>query len=135
MDLEFYVEGETYWPWPNFTPHEMRCKGSGKIGFHRPSMDKLQALRDLVGKPMHITSAYRSPPHNKSVGGADRSEHLKARAYDVRMAGHDPVEFERLARKVGFTSFGYYPYSRNPFMHIDPRERPATWGPKFPSPN
>jgi uncharacterized protein YcbK (DUF882 family) len=123
------------WPWEHFTPFEMRCKGSGKVGFHPPSMDKLQALRHLLGKPMVITSAYRSPSHNRRVGGASKSQHLKARAFDVVMKGHDPVEFERLARQVGFTSFGYYPNSNTPFMHIDTRKRPASWGPKFPSPN
>lgn len=118
------------WRWPNFKPHEMRCKGSGTVGIDIKSMDKLQALRDDLGEPMILTSAYRSPDHNKSQGGAVRSQHLKAKAFDVQMSGHDPVVFEAKARAAGFTSIGYY--VEDGFMHIDTRKNGKTWGEPFP---
>jgi uncharacterized protein YcbK (DUF882 family) len=119
------------WDWPNFTPHEMRCKGSGKVGVCWDSMDKLQALRHDLDEPMIITSAYRSPAHNKSQGGARRSQHLKGKAFDVQMHGHDPVVFEAKARAAGFTSIGYY--VDDGFMHIDTRKSGKTWGEPFPA--
>lgn len=81
------------------------------------AMDRLQALRTRLGKPMVVNSAYRSPEHNKRVGGAKSSQHLLATAFDVRMENHSPHAFERLARECGFTGFGHYPKSG--FMHID----------------
>lgn len=117
------------WRWKNFSPQEMASRREGELMITEAAMDKLQALRDLLGKPLIVNSAYRSEAHNRAVGGAKNSYHLKAEAFDVRMDNHDPVEFEAAARKVGFTGFGYYP--KNGFMHID--IGPArSWGTKFP---
>lgn len=116
------------WRWPNFDPAEIACR-DGTLMVNEHSMDCLQRLREAVGAPMIITSAYRSVSHNKRVKGASKSQHLRARAFDVRMDNHDPHEFEEHARAIGFTAFGYYPNSG--FMHIDTRETPATWGTRF----
>jgi hypothetical protein len=45
------------------------------------------------------------------------------------MDNHDPARFEREARAVGFTGFGYYPAQG--FMHID-TGTPRVWGTPFP---
>ncbi len=117
------------WTWPSFSPREMACKGTGKLVIDDDAMNKLQALRDMLGKPLIITSAYRSPEHNRAVGGAKASKHMEAIAFDVRMDNHDPHVFEVAARAVGFTGFGYYPKSG--FMHID--TGPArSWGTPWP---
>lgn len=117
------------WRWPNFSPEELACRGTGQLMIDPPSLDRLQALRNALGVPMVVLSAYRSPEHNRAVGGAKHSQHLYARAFDVAMANHDPAAFERAARAVGFTGFGYYP--RQGFMHID--TGPARqWGTPFP---
>lgn len=93
-------------------------------------MDKLQALRDRLGKPLIIRSAYRSPEHNRAVGGAPASKHMQATAFDIAMSNHEPVAFAAAARAVGFLGFGYYP--RSGFMHID--LGPArSWGDPFPA--
>ena len=65
-----------------------------------PALDKLQALRDRLGKPLIVRSAYRSPEHNRAVGGATRSKHLDGAAFDIAMANHDPVAFEAAARRL-----------------------------------
>ena len=120
------------WTWPSFSPQEMACKGTGELVIDTDAMDKLQALRDALGKPLIITSAYRSPEHNRAVGGAKASKHMEAIAFDVRMDNHDPHKFEIAARTIGFTGFGYYPKSG--FMHIDtgPARR---WGKPWPESN
>lgn len=117
------------WRWPSFSPAEMACRGTGQLLIDEPSLDKLQALRNVLGKPMIVQSAYRSPEHNRKVGGAKHSQHLYARAFDISMANHDPAAFEVAARAVGFTGFGYYP--RQNFMHIDTGPS-RTWGTPFP---
>ena len=117
------------WRWKNFSAVEIACRGTGQLKLHPEALDKLQALRDRLGKPLIIRSAYRSPEHNRAVGGAPRSKHMDGTAFDIAMSNHDPVAFEAAAREVGFLGFGYYP--RSGFMHID--LGPArTWGERFP---
>jgi hypothetical protein len=117
------------WRWRNFSPAEIACRGTGQLKLHPEALDRLQALRDRLGKPLILRSAYRSPAHNKAVKGAPRSKHMDGTAFDVAMANHDPVAFEAAAREVGFLGFGFYP--RSGFMHVD--LGPArSWGAPFP---
>ncbi len=119
--MKEYAHYSTYpkseWLWPDFSPYELRSKSDNNLAIDEPSMDKLQHLRNLLDEPMRITSAYRSPAHNKKVGGAKDSMHLRAKAFDVQMSNHDPAQFEAAAREVGFTGFGFY--HKSGFMHID----------------
>ena len=117
------------WPWQSFSPREMACKGTGNLVIDTQAMDMLQRLRTNLGKPLVITSAYRSPEHNRNVGGAKRSKHMEGIAFDVVMSNHDPHTFEAAARAVGFTGFGYY--IKSGFMHIDTAEA-RSWGKPWP---
>ena len=91
---------ESAWRWPNFSPAEIACRGTGKLLVNEPALDKLQALRDRLGKPLIVRSAYRSPEHNRAVGGATRSKHMDGAAFDIAMTNHDPAAFEAAAREV-----------------------------------
>ena len=117
------------WPWHHFSTREIACKGTGKLTIDTEAMDMLQRLRTNLGKPLILTSAYRSPEHNRKVGGAKASKHMEGVAFDVRMDNHDPHTFEAAARAAGFSGFGYYPKSG--FMHIDTAE-PRSWGTPWP---
>jgi zinc D-Ala-D-Ala carboxypeptidase len=120
---------DTLWRWRNFSPAEIACRGTGQLKLHPEALDKLQALRDRLGKPLIVRSAYRSPEHNRAVGGARASKHMDGTAFDIAMSNHDPVAFEAAAREVGFRGFGFYP--RSGFIHVD--LGPArTWGARFP---
>ena len=120
---------EGSWRWPNFSPAEIACRGTGKLLINAAALDKLQALRDRLGKPLIVRSAYRSPEHNRAVGGAARSKHMDGAAFDIAMVNHDPAAFEAAARAVGFLGFGFYP--RSGFIHVDlgPSRQ---WGERFP---
>jgi zinc D-Ala-D-Ala carboxypeptidase len=48
-------------------------------------------LRVRVGKPLILRSAYRSPEHNRAVGGAKASKHMEGIAFDIAMANHGDV--------------------------------------------
>ena len=43
----------------------------------------LNPVRELHGKPIYVTSGYRSPAVNKAVGGVKSSQHLKGEAADI----------------------------------------------------
>jgi len=83
----------------NFKREEFACKDANKTPVPRKYwknlnrlVKNLQALRDKVGRPVVITSAYRTPEHNKAIGGASRSQHLFALAADVKVDGMLPME-------------------------------------------
>lgn len=120
----------TAWHWPNFSPAEIACRGTGKLLVNDDALDRLQELRVTLGKPLIVNSAYRSPEHNRKVGGAKASKHLEGTAFDISMANHDPAAFIAAARKAGFKGIGTYP--RSNFIHID--TGPArSWGESFPA--
>jgi zinc D-Ala-D-Ala carboxypeptidase len=72
------------------SPRRNRLPGHRQLLVNAPALDKLQALRDRLGKPLIVRSAYRSPEHNRAVGGATRSKHMEGAAFDIAMANHDP---------------------------------------------
>ena len=90
MTTRFYrhwrdVPKET-WCWPNFSPAEIACRGTGSILIDEAALDRLQTLRSRLGKPLIVNSAYRSPEHNRRVGGAKHSKHLEGAAFDPNRA-------------------------------------------------
>ena len=118
------------WRWPSFSPAEIACRGTGSIKINTEAMDTLQTLRDRLGKPLIERSAYRSPSHNRAVGGAPASRHMLGTAFDIAMSNHDPATFAEAARAAGFLGFGTYP--RSGFMHID-LGHARSWGEPFPA--
>ena len=78
----------------------------------------LEVLRDNVGQALTITSSYRSPEYNKSIGGASRSQHLTGNAVDLSCKNgilRSKIVFQAL--KLGLT-VGV----AKSFIHIDNRE-------------
>lgn len=57
----------------------------------------LQIIRDELGVPIIITSAYRNPQVNRMVGGTPTSDHPNAWAADIRAAGYSAY---RLAKAI-----------------------------------
>ena len=49
----------------------------------------LDPLRELYGKPIHISSGYRCPRLNKAVGGEANSQHLTGQAADINQGSHE----------------------------------------------
>lgn len=124
MFYEHYSEVKPEdWPWENFTPEEIACRGTGKLLVDPSSMDKLQALRTEIGKPFHIVSGYRSPEHNEAVGGATHSQHLLGKAFDISLANLNRGELYEEAVAHGFNGIGQY----LSFTHIDTRDYTARW--------
>jgi zinc D-Ala-D-Ala carboxypeptidase len=61
------------WRWPNFSPAEIACRGTGRLLLNEAALDILQALRDRLGKPLIVRSAYRSP---STIGGKRNADRL-----------------------------------------------------------
>ena len=43
----------------------------------------MQELRDWYGKPLNVSSWYRTPAFNREIGGSSNSAHLDGRACDI----------------------------------------------------
>jgi len=52
----------------------------------------LEQVRDAIGKPIIINSAYRSPAVNAAIGGAHNSAHMRGLAADIKVGGMTPYE-------------------------------------------
>lgn len=89
----------------------------------------LQVLRDFVGVPIKINSGYRSPEHNRKVGGAKKSLHLRAMAADIVVADHTPQQvraiIEKLIKEGKMKQGGIGLY--NTFLHYDIRGERKRW--------
>lgn len=99
-----------------FTRTELECRCCGDCLIDPQALQMLDEVRSRVGFPLHLTSAYRCPIHNKAVGGAENSQHLKGRAFDVTIEKEprrSHVAF--VAARVGFTGLGVY----RSFLHLD----------------
>lgn len=52
----------------------------------------LESVRALLGKPILVDSAFRSPEVNHAVGSTSVSQHLKGCAADIRVPGLTPAQ-------------------------------------------
>lgn len=91
--------------------------------------DNLQVLRDHIGKPINVISGYRPPAYNKKIGGAKKSQHLLARAADIKVRGMAPAEVHstilKLIKAGKMKQGGLGKYST--FVHYDTRGTAARW--------
>ena len=61
----------------------------------------LQPLRNHLGRPVVVSSGYRSPDVNRAVGGALASAHMSGRAADITVPGMTPLEVCQAIRAMG----------------------------------
>jgi len=98
----------------------------------RPLCEQLELIRYLFGgKPISISSGYRTEIHNQKVGGAKNSQHVQGRAADIKI---QDVPARQVAQKIlaaihnkklGIHGLGSYAT----FTHVDVRkaEKLAYW--------
>jgi uncharacterized protein YcbK (DUF882 family) len=108
----------------NFTLSEFECKdGSNLVKLDEKLIELLQQLRDRAGLAVKIHSGYRTPEHNKKVGGSPKSQHLEGKAADISVKGWTPKKLAELAEVIGFDGIGIY----DTFIHVDTRGKKARW--------
>ena len=90
-------------------------KGSGK-NVSDELINMLDIVRKKYGKSVVINSGYRTPEHNKSVGGTPESSHIKGLAADIACNNStDRFKLEGVLREVGFKRIGM----GSTFIHVD----------------
>ena len=112
----------------HFSRGEFACKcGCGRADMKPLFLGRLQALRMIWGKPMHITSGYRCPDHPVEKAKANPGTHAQGIAADIGISGADAVTLLRLALDANFTGIGVQQKGNGRFLHLDIREHPAIW--------
>ena len=110
----------------NFKVKEFACKdGSDPIFINSELVDVLQKIRDHFGKPITITSAYRTVARNNAIKGAKYSQHLYGNAADIKVQGTAPKTVSEYADKLLGNKGGIGTYST--FTHIDVRSTKSRW--------
>ncbi len=110
----------------NFKVSEFACEdGSDPIFIAPELVTVLQKIRTYFGKPVTINSAYRTPTHNKKVGGKTYSQHLYGTAADIVVKGVTPKKVAAYVEKIMPSKGGIGIYSS--FVHVDVRKAKSRW--------
>lgn len=119
-------DGKTYLS-KNFQVKEFACSDKSDTIFIAPKLvTVLQKVRDHFGKPVNITSGYRTDAYNKTVKNASKySQHLYGTAADIFVKGVSSKDvaayIEKLLPKTG--GIGIY----DGFVHVDVRATKSRW--------
>jgi len=93
--------------------------------------EQLQILRDHIGKPIRINSAYRSKEYNRRIGGVRNSMHIIGKAADLVASGMSARELNGviidLIRAGKMKEGGVGLYVSQGFVHYDIRGTRARW--------
>ena len=74
----------------------------------------LEPVRERLGKPIVVNSGFRCPIHNRAVGGATASQHMKGEAADLRIDGKPEVLAKIIVANGKWDQLILYPT----FVHV-----------------
>jgi uncharacterized protein YcbK (DUF882 family) len=102
----------------HFEPSEFDSRdlpGSGD-GMQIEFIRRLDNAREAAGVPFNINSGYRTPEHNRRVGGKPNSSHLRGWAADI-LTPDLQIRYKILNALIGegFNRIGIY----STFVHVD----------------
>lgn len=110
-----------------FDRSEFRCRDD--CGFDTIDYETLVVLektREHFNAPVIINSPCRCEIHNRAVGGAVESQHLRARAVDFVVQGVSPAAVQAYLIQTYPGKYGIGSYAT--FTHLDTRTNgPARW--------
>ena len=118
----------------NFKLSEFACRDGTPVpgAMHadvKELAENLQVLRNEIGKGIHVNSGYRTPKYNKSIGGVSNSQHIVAKAADIRVNGMTPSQVRSklltLIESGSIKQGGVGLYKT--FVHYDIRGTKARW--------
>lgn len=111
----------------NFNIKEFHCKDGTRVpyGYIQNCIyiaTLLQLLRDCLGVPIVINSAYRTYNHNLAIGGKKGSNHLQGLAVDIRQNLYDNKKFYKIIEEL--IAYGILPAGEliyyETFIHYAP---------------
>ena len=122
---------------PAFRVREFRCRdGTDTVLIDEGLVVLLQCIREHFGKPVHITSGYRTAAYNATLPNASKnSQHIQGRAADFWVEGVPVAIVAAYAEKLlpGRGGIGRYPKDaahptrKTGWVHVDTRPNKSRW--------
>ncbi len=118
----------------NFKKSEFKCRDGTNVPDElmcnlKDLVENLQVIRDAIDAPVHVISGYRTPKYNRRIGGARKSQHMKAKAADIIVKNMKPSEVHKIVLelikegKIKKGGVGLYRH----FVHYDVRGYNTRW--------
>ena len=118
----------------HFKVREFRCQdGSDPVFIDSELVELLEKIRVHFGKPVTITSGFRTAAHNATVAKAAKySQHLYGKAADIQVEGISVENVYAYADKLlgNAGGCGIYPPGlgrANGWVHVDVRTAKSRW--------
>lgn len=118
----------------HFKVREFRCQdGSDPVFIDSELVELLEKIRVHFGKPVTITSGFRTAAHNATVAKAAKfSQHLYGKAADIQVQGISVENVYAYADKLlgNAGGCGIYPPGlgrANGWVHVDVRKAKSRW--------
>lgn len=125
------------WPGKHFTVQEFAQRGSGwhegmtPVSWDDEFIKALDRLREAVGRPLKVSSGYRSPKYNKAVSTTgEAGPHTTGKAVDILCDGRLAHLVLTHALRLGFRGIGVSQKATTRFIHLDmitDPPRPNVW--------
>ena len=123
-------------PSPHLSWAELACRDAARTPYPRVWEMRavvlaweFEAIRSACGdRPIRVGSAYRTPAHNRAVGGARHSQHVEGRALDLYPPRGISLDrfYEIIRAYAGRHESVIFGLGRYPtFVHLDTRPRPT----------
>lgn len=121
----------------NFSKAEFECRcgcvmPKDVLGNIKLLAIQLQSIREYVGQPISINSAFRCKSHNSRIGSDDTSQHILGKASDITINTFTPNEVADIVENMlinemlpSFYIGGLGKYKT--FTHLDIRKNKARW--------
>ena len=118
-----------------FLPHELRCSHCAAERMQPHFMENIITLRELLGFPFIVTSAYRCKNHPIEVRKDSPGAHTTGQALDINVYGNNAHRLLDAALRAGFSGVGISQKGEHlkRFIHLDnlgtsdTRPRPTVW--------
>lgn len=105
----------------HFRAKEFQTGGCKFVIVSKTLIKILDSLRDKIGKPVYITSGYRTPEHNKAVDGVPLSYHQYGMAADIRAENTTPKQLYDILDEM-MQGWGGIEENET-FVHVDVRTK------------
>jgi zinc D-Ala-D-Ala carboxypeptidase len=116
----------------HFSREELECSETGECNMDPDFLALLEKVRVRFGKPMKLSSAYRSPEHSVEKDKPEKRKngyHVQGRAVDVLIYHDEALRLIHIALTEGIKGIGISqkgPHESR-FVHLDNRETRMIW--------
>ena len=105
----------------HFKVKEFACRDGSQVVFIDDYLCTiLDILRNKLGKPIIVTSGYRTPCWNQKCNGAKYSYHMRGMAADIRVNGMKAKELAKKLDEIVPNGCGIIVYDS--WVHFDVRD-------------